>query len=152
MDANLINPFINSVTTILPQLGFQSVSRKGLSLGKKNLKLNGIILNLGIIGEKQGNVIYNVNEDTAKKIASTMMGGIQIEKLDDMAKSAISEMSNMLTANSSIGLSNLGIEVDISVPTMAYGTNIDVEMSKDQVIYVPFDVDGFDFDTYISLD
>lgn len=152
MDVNLINPFIAAITTILPQLGFKSVERKSLALVSKKIKLDGIILNLGIVGDKTGNVIYHVNEDAAKKIATIMMSGATIDKLDDMAKSAISEMSNMLTANSTINLSNEGINVDISVPTMAYGTNIDVEMSASNSIYIAFNVDDFEFNTYISIE
>lgn len=151
MDVNLINPFIGAISGVFPQLGFPSVNRKGLALSQKKLSLNGIVLNLGIIGEKSGNVIYNISETDGKKIASTMMN-TNISVLDDMAKSAISEMSNMLTANSTIGLSDIGINVDISVPTMLYGDNIEIEMAKDSVIYVSFDVSGMEFNAYISID
>lgn len=151
MDVNLINPFISAITGILPQLGFKNIKRKSLALSKSKIKLDGIVLNLGIVGDKTGNVIYNISEDTGKIIASTMMGA-DIKILDDLAKSAISEMSNMLTANSTINLSNSGINVDISVPTMLYGNDIDIEMSKANTIFISFDVDGMNFDTYISID
>lgn len=152
MDAKIINPFITSITTVLPQLGFKSVNRKSLNLSAKNLKLNGVMLSLSIIGEKKGNIVYNFSEDTAKLIASTLMGGFEVNEFDEIAKSAVSEMSNMLTANSSIGLSNIGINVDISVPTLAYGSNVSVEMSEESVIEIIFDMDGHDFRVYLSID
>lgn len=152
MDVNLINPFIAAVTGVLPQLGFQSVSRKGLSLGNKKIKTSGVVLNLGIIGDKTGNVVYVISEETAKKIASTMMMGMPVNELDDMAKSAVSEMSNMITANSTINFSNDGVNVDISVPTTIYGDDIEIEMSKSQVITVVFDVDGLEFTAHISIE
>lgn len=39
-----------------------------------------------------------------------------VDTLDEMAKSAISELANMLTANSATTLSCMGRTVDISVP------------------------------------
>lgn len=152
MDVNLINPFVGAITGVLPQLGFTSVTRKGLSLGSKSIKADGVVLNLGIVGEKTGNVVYAISEETAKKIASTMMMGMPVDTLDDMAKSAVSEMSNMITANSTINFSNDGVNVDISVPTMLCGSGISIEMSKDQVITVIFDVDGMEFTVHVSID
>lgn len=152
MDVNLINPFIGAIVGVLPQVGFKNVERKNLTLGEKRLNTSGVVLNVGIIGEKTGNVAYVVSEDSAKKIASTMMMGMPIVEFDDMAKSAVSELSNMVTANSTINLSNNGINVDISVPTIYCGNKIEVDMSKEQVVTVLFDVDGFDLTAHISID
>lgn len=152
MDVNLINPFIGAIVGVLPQVGFKNVERKSLTLGEKRLNTSGVVLNVGIIGEKTGNVAYVVSEDSAKKIASTMMMGMPIVEFDDMAKSAVSELSNMVTANSTINLSNNGINVDISVPTIYCGNKIEFNMSKEQVITVLFNVDGFDLTTHISID
>jgi len=77
---------------------------------------------------------------------------VPVDTLDDMAKSAVSEMSNMITANSTINFSNDGVNVDISVPTMLCGTGISIEMSKEQVITVIFDVDGMEFTVHVSIE
>ncbi len=54
---------------------------------------------VGIVGDIKGNIVYSIDSEDALKIASTMMMGMEINVLDDMAKSAISELTNMLTAN-----------------------------------------------------
>lgn len=151
MDVNLINPFIGAILGVLPQLGFKNVSRKNLSIGTKKIQVNGVALNVDIVGEKKGNVVYVLSENSAKKIASTMMMGIEIDDFDDMAKSAVSELSNMLTANSTINFSNNGINVDISVPEMYCGKEISIDMCEEQVIRIDFDVDGIDFITHIAI-
>ena len=88
----------------------------------------------------------------AKKIASTMMMGMPVDELDEMAKSALSELSNMLTANASINFSNDGINVDISVPTMMFGEEIEVNLQKDNIICIEFDIDGISLHVNIALD
>ena len=108
MDVRLINPFIGAVTGIMPQIGFSNITRKGISLKEKKFMVSGVVLTLGIVGDKKGNVVYSIDMDGAKKIASTMMMGMPVEELDDMSKSALSELSNMLTANASINFSNDG--------------------------------------------
>lgn len=152
MDVKVINPFIKSVLEVMPQLGFSKVERKGIGLSSKPLKASGAILMVNVIGDVKGNVVYTINEIGSKKIASTMMMGMPVEELDDMAKSALSELSNMLTANGSINFSNDGINIDISVPTMMYGSDIEIMTSGDTMINVLFDIDGIDFNLYLSLD
>lgn len=152
MDVRLINPFIGAVTGIMPQVGFSSITRKGISLKGKKFIVSGVVLTLGIVGDKKGNVVYSIDMDGAKKIASTMMMGMPVEELDDMSKSALSELSNMLTANASINFSNDGINVDISVPTMMYGEEIEINLQKDNIVCIDFDVDGIVLSVNVALD
>ena len=152
MDVRLINPFIGAVTGIMPQIGFSSITRKGISLKEKKFMASGVVLTLGIVGYKKGNVVYSIDMDGAKKIASTMMMGMPVEELDDMSKSALSELSNMLTANASINFSNDGINVDISVPTMMYGEEIEINLQKDNIVCIDFDVDGIVLSVNVALD
>jgi len=107
---------------------------------------------LGIVGDKKGNVAYAIDTEGAKQIASIMMMGMPVDELDDMAKSAISELSNMLTANAAINFSNDNVTVDISPPTMLTGESIELSMSKDQVMCVEFDVDGIKLEINVALD
>lgn len=152
MDVRLINPFIGAVTGIMPQIGFSNITRKGISLKGKKFTVSGVVLTLGIVGDKKGNVVYSIDMDGAKKIASTMMMGMPVEELDDMSKSALSELSNMLTANASINFSNDGINVDISVPTMMYGEEIEINLQKDNIVCIDFDVDGIVLSVNVALD
>jgi len=114
MDVKLVNPFIDAFTTVLPQMGFPTPQRTGMTVNNQNAVSQGVAVIVGFTKEIRGNVVYNMSEDTAKFIASTMMMGMPVESFDEMAQSAISEMSNMLTANAATNLTALGLEVDIS--------------------------------------
>ncbi|WP_373482739.1 chemotaxis protein CheX [Acetobacterium sp.] len=152
MDIGIINPFIASVTDIMPQLGFESINLIEQKEKTKKIVASGIVLTLGIVGDKKGNVAYAIDTEGAKQIASIMMMGMPVDELDDMAKSAISELSNMLTANAAINFSNDNITVDISPPTMLTGESIELSMSRDQVMCVEFDIDGIKLEINVALD
>ena len=121
MDAKLVNPFVNAFTTVMPQMGFVEPKRTKLYMREKNAVSLGVSVVVGFTKQVRGNVVYNMSEDTAKYIASAMMMGMPVAEFDAMAQSAISEMSNMLTANAATNLTGMGLEVDISTPSLSVG-------------------------------
>ncbi|SFI32646.1 chemotaxis protein CheX [Tindallia magadiensis] len=152
MDVKWINPFIDAFKHVMPQLGFETIERKNLRLGEGKLKSSGVIMNLGIVGELQGNVVYHLEMETAKAIASKMMMGMPVETLDSMAESALSELSNMLTANASINFSQMDIETNISTPTLMYGDNFEVVMNMPQYICIEMLADGLALQINVAVD
>lgn len=136
MDIKYINPFVESFATVMPQLGFDNVQKGKLSVKNKELISSGVIIVVGIVGTIKGNVVYVMDMENAKKIASNMMMGMPVNELDEMSKSALSELTNMLTANAATFFSNSGIPIDISTPTLLHGENVSVEMSSNQVICI----------------
>lgn len=152
MDVKFINPFIQAVLDIMPQLGFQQVTRTGLQLKSNKIIASGVVLTVGFVGEKKGNVVYVIEMEGAKQIASTMMMGMPVTEFDEMAESAVSELSNMLSANASIHFSEIGIHTDISVPALIYGENIEVSMNQSDIICAEFNVDGIQLQVNVSLE
>ena len=47
MDAKMINPFVDAVATVLPQLGFQSVERGQIRLGEEFVEGRGVTVLTG---------------------------------------------------------------------------------------------------------
>ncbi|MBO0552210.1 chemotaxis protein CheX [Clostridium botulinum] len=135
MDAKYINPFIDSFYNILPQIGFSNVTREDVTV-KNSVESLGILINLGIVGDIKGNIVYNIEGENGKKIASKMMMGLPVEELNEMAQSALSELSNMLTANASINFSNIGVNVNISTPTLMYGQDIKIKLNTDKILNI----------------
>ena len=83
-----------------------------------------LFIMLGITGEITGQVCVVMGADTAKDIASRMMMGMPVDALDDMAKSALSELGNMMMGNAATLLSNNNILIDITPPTLLVGSAI----------------------------
>ncbi len=134
MDVKYVNPFLESFISVMPQLGYTNVQKGNLSVKEQELTNTGVSIIIGIVGKVRGNVVYNLNTQSAINIASTMMMGMPIEELDDMSKSALSELANMLTASAATGFYDLGLPIDISTPTLLQGENISIKMSSNQVL------------------
>ncbi|HWR44571.1 chemotaxis protein CheX [Sporomusa sp.] len=142
MDVKLINPFLEAITTILPQLGFKEINRGGLEIKEQVLPSQGVTVLIGITKEIKGNVAYNMSADTAKKVASTIMMGMPVSEMDEMAQSAISEMVNMVTANAAINFEKQGLVVDISPPSIVVGTGYSVRVSNSKYLALSLMVDS----------
>ena len=154
MDAKLVNPFIDAFIfiTVMPQIGFPTPKRTKVFLSDKNTVSKGVIVMVGFTKQIRGNVVYNMFEDTAKFIASTMMMGMPVTEFDAMAQSAISELSNMLTANTATNLTNLELEVDISTPSLTVGKGFELKISDGQFLTIEMDCGGHKIDIAIAVD
>lgn len=153
MDVNYIDAFMESITAVMPQLGFTNAQKTNdVIIKHKEVVGSGVIVILGIVGTIKGNVVYTFNMEAAKQIASVMMMGMPVDEFDDMAKSAISELTNMLTANAATAFSNMGITIDISTPTMLEGENISIKMGSDEVQCIQLTADEIPFKINLSFE
>ena len=152
MDAKLVNPFVDAFTAVMPQMGFPEPKRAKLSVQQLHAVSLGVSVSVGFTKQVRGNVVYNMTEDTAKYIASTMMMGMPVAEFDAMAQSAISEMSNMLTANAATNLTAMGLEVDISTPSLSVGEKFQIKISDAQYLTVEMDLGGHVVELDIAVD
>jgi len=71
---------------------------------------------IGVTGQLEGQVIYTFEEKVAVRIASALIGET-VDGLDDMAKSAVAELTNVMTGNAAISLSENGYSCVLTPPT-----------------------------------
>jgi len=147
----MINPFIEAITHIMPQLGFQSITKGKISVGDQFMTSKGVTVLVGITDEMRGNVAYNMTEETAKKIASIMMMGMPVAEMDEMAQSAISELTNMVTGNAATNFEKYGLKVDISPPTLVVGSDFKAKVSSTKYLIVEMIVDSLLLELNIGL-
>jgi len=151
MDVNYINPILSSFANVMPQLGIANVEKKGMTLKGRFIESPGVMIIVGIIGDIRGNVIYGMSLNDAKKIASAMMMGMPVDNFDELAQSAISELTNMLTANVATNFSNDNIIINISTPTLIHG-EFTANSSSDKVICVEMGVNDMVIEVNISME
>lgn len=152
MDVKQMAPFLDALANIMPQLGFQEVSRGGLRLEEDKLSSKGVMVIIGLTEMLRGNIVYNFSMDTARAIASTMMMGMPVPELDDMAQSAISELGNMLAANAGILMEGQGISMNISPPTLIVGEAVQARIGSEKRLVVEIFVDGNLVEVDIAVD
>ena len=152
MDAKLVNPIIDAFMEVLPQMGFPMPRRKRIYLQDRNVISSGVTLTVGFTRQLRGKVIYNMTADTARYIASTMMFGVPVERFNDMAQSALREMSNMLTARAATNFAKLGIEVDITTPELVIDEDHTIKISDAHFLTVEMEIGGRRIDIALSVD
>ena len=135
MDAKLVNPFIDAFTAVMPQIGFPEPKRAKVTVKQKNAVSLGVSVIVGFTKQIRGNVVYNMTEDTAKFIASTMMMGMPVENFDEMATH----------------IAGLGLEVDISTPSLSIGEDFQIKISSDGYLAVDMDLGGHIVELDISV-
>lgn len=129
-------PFVEGLVDTLEQFGITDLERKGLEL-KEHLRLeHDINIIIGLIDDLEGNIGLSMTSKTSLAIVSAMMGGMEVTELDDLAWSALSELSNMVAAAATIKLSNLSIGVDITPPTLVMGEDLLMIISQVQTVSV----------------
>lgn len=151
MDAKLVNPFIDALAAVMPQMGFAVPTRSKMELRSQLVSSAGVSVIVGFTKEIRGNVVYNMSDETARYIASKMMMGMPVPVFDDMAQSAISELSNMLTANAATNITALGYDVDISTPSLSVGEGFKIKISGEQYLLVEMDIEGNKFELNIAV-
>ena len=139
--AEQLNPFLMSAKQVLQQVCQIDVQFGPIS--KDDFYVNGepLFIMLGITGEITGQVCVVMETETAKDIASRMMMGMPVAELDMMAKSALSELGNMMMGNAATLLSNSNVLIDITPPSIITG-NFYIGSSFAQNICVPLTYEG----------
>jgi chemotaxis protein CheX len=137
MDVEYINPFIEASQTVLKQ-----IANIDASLGKVFLKTSpyaseDIVIIVGLTGKIRGQAIFTKKQTVAMYIASSMMGGMPVTALDEISKSAISELTNMILGNTATLLYNRGIGVEITPPSFLMGQNLQISPNKMKTICIP---------------
>lgn len=152
MDAKLVNPIIDAFMEVMPQMGFPMPKRQRIYLQDRNVISNGVTIKVGLTKQLRGNVVYNMTADTAKYIASTMMFGVPVEKFNDLVKSAIREMANMLTARAATQFAAMGFEIDITTPELIIEEDYTIKISDAHYLTVEMDLGGHRIDVALFVD
>ncbi|MDE1763461.1 MAG: chemotaxis protein CheC [Thaumarchaeota archaeon] len=128
---NVINSFVAQKTAIaLSSLLGESVThnlKKTHTEDSKieNLKdfVNDLVLCSVFLyggGDVRLGILYSIPEKDAKQIAARLMGMEKIDTLDDLGKSAISEVANIMSGSFFNALSDhTGLKIDLSTPDLA---------------------------------
>ncbi len=152
MRVDFINPFLEAADEVLLQLVQLNTERGRLALKMANQPYPELCIVLGVVGKVEGQVIYGMNNQTGCQIASKMMMGLEVKELDDMAKSALAELGNMITGRATIGLENAGYGCEISPPTLITGANISISSPSTQILVVPLTTEAGTVDLHVGLE
>ncbi|MCR4434449.1 MAG: chemotaxis protein CheX [Clostridiales bacterium] len=136
MDEKYVSAFIHSITGVFASFGAGetvsgSICKKDSFICRYNLTTI-----IGLSGNIKGNVALSMPYDTARKIASVMMMGMEVAEIDEMSVSALGEMTNMVCGQAVMELSSRNLAIDITPPTVIHGDNMKAYISQVETIVV----------------
>ncbi len=137
MNIEYINPFIEAGQIVIKQTASLEAKLGKVYLKTAPYRTEDVIIVIGLTGRIRGQAIFSMSRNLALKIASAMMMGMPVTEFDDLSKSAISEMANMIMGNAATILYNRGINIDITPPSLLLGENLQITPSKMKTICVP---------------
>lgn len=144
LDVNNINPFLQSTMSV-----FETVTQLKLSVGKPSLagfsfSKPTYTITVGVVGQMKGQAVLAMELPKALEIAGKMMFGMQVTELDEMASSALNELSNMIMGNTATIFSTQGKLIDITPPISVLGTDLQIRSDIDPIC-VPLLLDGTEY-------
>lgn len=153
MNVEYINPFIEASQSVLMMMTGKKPNLKQVYLRKSPFQSDNIAVIVGLTGKIRGQVIISLNIESALAVASAMMGGMPVSELDDISKSAISELGNMIMGNTATLLASRGIGIEITPPSLLVGEKITIAPSNMKTICVPLEImDGNLMEIDVSLE
>lgn len=153
MNVEYINPFIEASQSVMAMMTGKSPKLGRVYLRKSPFQSDNIAVIVGLTGKIRGQVIISLSKPTALHVASMMMGGMPVPEFDEISKSAISELANMIMGNTATLLANRGIGIEITPPSLLMGDNLTITPSNMRTICVPLELDdGHLMDLDVSIE
>lgn len=149
MKAEFVNPFASAMVMVFQKEFGMNVMRDSLALYQGPLKGADVNTIIGVTGQLEGQVIYTFEERVALRIASALMGET-VEELDELAKSAVAELGNIITGNAAIGLSENGYNCILTPPTLLTGKEL-IVTTFTPVLNIPFSTDFGSVTVHVAL-
>ena len=106
---------------------------------------------LEFTGDLVGHFVIGYQPETALNIARAMMMNPEHPELDDLGKSALSELGNMIGGMSSTGLTELGLSCDLAPPLLIMGQNITVQFHVPVLVSLPISTSAGELKLSIGL-
>lgn len=139
MRVEYINPFVEAAFNVMKEVLNADVKRGELYLKSTSMPVMGVAAIVGLAGDVEGRVLFDMGKDTALEVASAM-NGEKMAAFDDLAKATITELANMITAQAVTKLHDLGFRFDLTPPAIFTGENMEVSNQDVEALIVPMEV------------
>lgn len=144
-DAEVAKPFIDAAKHVLtmmaqlePKAGKPYVKKSGAAAGDVSAVV-------GLTGDRNGSISISFTKKCAIAMVKNMLGDEVADIIQD-AKDAVGEITNMISGQARAGLSQLGLNLTASTPTVIFGDNHTIShITSGTVVAIPFSTDHGDF-------
>lgn len=137
-DAEVAKPFVDAAKHVLTMMA-QLEPKPGKPYVKKVKEADGdVSAVVGLTGDRNGSISISFSKKCAIAIVKNMLGDDIIDIIQD-AKDAVGEITNMISGQARAGLSQLGLNLSASTPTVIFGDNHTItHITSGTVVAIPF--------------
>ncbi|EPF31099.1 chemotaxis protein CheX [Treponema maltophilum] len=136
MRVEYINPFVETAYSVLKEVLNGEVKRGDLYLKSTSMPVMGVVALVGLAGDVEGRVLFDMTMETAMKIASRM-NMEELTAFDELAKATITELANLITAQAVTKLHDLGFKFDLTPPALFTGEKMEIANQEVEALIVP---------------
>ncbi|HKK48131.1 MAG TPA: chemotaxis protein CheX [Alkalispirochaeta sp.] len=143
MRVEYINPFVESAYNVLSEVLQSEVNRGELYLKSAAMPMLGVAMIVGLAGDVEGRVLFDMKLETGLAVASAMLTSMDmdpVEELNDMARATLTELANMITGQAVTKLHDLGFRFDLTPPAIFSGQNMEVSDPNFEALIVPMEL------------
>jgi len=143
MRVEYINPFVEAAYSVLKEVLNADVKRGDIYLKPTSMAIMGVAALVGLAGDVEGRVLFDMTKDSALYVAGKMNGEV-FTTLDELGKATIQELANMITAQAVTKLHDLGFKFDLTPPALFTGDNMEVSTNLGEVeaLIVPMEIES----------
>jgi chemotaxis protein CheX len=143
MRVEYINPFVEAAYSVLKEVLSSDVKRGEIYLKPTSMSIMGVAALVGLAGDVEGRVLFDMKKESALYIAGKMNGEV-FTTFDELGKATIQELANMITAQAVTKLHDLGFKFDLTPPALFTGDNMEVSTNLGEVeaLIVPMELGG----------
>jgi chemotaxis protein CheX len=133
---DFVNPFVTSAREILEEVLAGRIDAGKIRLTPAPVSSRGVTAIVGVTGEGEGRVLFDMSRDTALAIATEMNEEPQTQ-LSRLAQDTLSELASMMTGRAISVLNDRGHRLRVSPPTLVAGDNVTISSSELETLVVP---------------
>ena len=143
-----VQPFVSSAQHVLECVLDGRIRAGRVRLSPAPMSSRGVTAIVGVTGENEGRVLFDMAPDTALAIASEMNEEDGAD-LSPLAKDTLSELASMMIGRAVSVLNDRGHQFEVSPPTLVAGENVTISNSELETMVVPLEtVHG---DVFVSV-
>lgn len=150
--AELINPFFKAAIKVINEMTNVEVSKGELSLAYSPVKGDEVNTTIGVTGDLLGQVIICMSEKAAMVLSAKMLFGLEVSIFDELSRSAICELGNIVTGTAISELGDMGLICHITPPTLFMGKEVVVSAKNMGFLIIPLLSDIGDIKMCIALE
>ena len=144
-DADVAKPFVDATRHVLTMMA-QLDPKPGKPYVKKASAAAGDVSAIvGLTGDRNGSISISFSKKCAIAVVKNMLGDDIVDIIQD-AKDAVGEITNMISGQARAGLSELGIPLQGSTPSVVFGANHTLTFpGQATIIAIPFSTEHGNF-------